>query len=82
MFTLVLRLISYVLICLTFLLNKSVNHMSTIINASLVHAYKIYSSSVSLVVSGLLPLFRSFLYLQMVVGKFISLNLRGTSNFR
>ena len=58
--------------------------MSTIINASLVHAYKIYSSSVSpgSQFKFVAFIFRSFLYLQMVVGKFISLNVRGISNFR
>ena len=35
-----------------------------------------------LVVLSLLPLFRSFSSLQMVVGKFIFLNVRGISNFR
>jgi len=34
------------------------------------------------VVLSLLPLFRSFSSLQMAVGKFISLNDRGISNFR
>ena len=34
------------------------------------------------VVLSLLPLFRSFSSLQMVVGKFISLNDRGINNFR
>ena len=35
-----------------------------------------------LIVFSLLPLFPSFLSLQMVVGQFISLNVRGVSNFR
>ena len=34
-----------------------------------------------LIVLSLLPLFRSFSSFQMVVGKFISLNVRGISNF-
>ena len=49
MFILVLKLISCVPIFLIFLtlLNKSFNYAFTIINALLVHAYKIYSRSVS-----------------------------------
>ena len=35
-----------------------------------------------LIVLVLLPLFPSFLSLKMVVGKFVSLNVRGISNFR
>ena len=35
-----------------------------------------------LIVLSLLPLFPSFLSLKMVVGKFVSLNVRGISNFR
>ena len=81
MFTLVLKLISCVPIFLI-LLNKSFSYAFTIINVFLVRAYKIILDPSPLIVLSLLPLFPSFLSLQMVVGNFIYLNVRGISNFR